>query len=205
VGNEVYTEQNASFGLTTLRREHVDVDGDRVRLRFDGKSGSERDIEVRDGSLSRLVRELVAARGDNLFVYEGRNGDSGETPLRPEHINAYLGEVLGSEVTAKDFRTWHATTEVLRRLRTSPSDDETERATLVLEAIDAIAYKLGNSRAIARRFYVHPGLIRVYEEGRLPKLIERASYDTHARGYRKDERLLLALLPELDAAAGEPA
>ena len=206
VGSEVYAEDNESYGITTLRKGHVARRGTRLRFQFEGKSGRERDIELRDAALARLVSELEKLEGEGLFAFVDVNGSNGSasrtdpTQLRPEHVNDYLRDALGSDVTAKDFRTWAGSVEVLRTLSKSLEVAPEERSQVVVDAVDAAAEMLGNLRATAREYYVHPGIVRAFEEGELGGLIEGASSRSRPPGYRKGELLLLALLPSLDAA-----
>lgn len=199
LGSEAYTEENESFGLTTLRREHVVARGARLRFRFVAKSGQERDVVVRDAALARLLRDLQKVDEERLFVF--RNGSDDPSRLRPEHVNGYLRDVLRSDVTAKDFRTWAGSVEVLLALSSVQDVAEEDRHGVVLDAIDAAAGLLGNKRTTARDFYVHPGLVHAFESGELGRLVGEASLPPSRPGYRKGERLLLALLPRLDAIA----
>ena len=203
LGNDAYTEENDSFGLTTLRRDHVAARGARLRFRFVAKSGQERDVVVRDEALARLLRDLRRVEEERLFVF--RNGGDDTTRLRPEHVNGYLREVLRSDVTAKDFRTWAGSVQVLLALSEPPDVREEDRHAVVLHAIDTAAGILGNKRTTARNFYVHPGLVHAFESGALAALVRDASLPPSRPGFRKGERLLLALLPRLDALAEEAA
>src|SRR5690606_9591957 len=99
------------------------------------------------------------------------NGGGAATQLRPEHVNDYLRETMACEVTAKDFRTWAGTVAVLRVLVAESEADQAERERVVLAAVDAAAERLGNLRATARQYYVHPGLIRAYEAGELGRMV----------------------------------
>ena len=198
VGSEIYAEENESFGITTLRKEHVRLDGNRVRLRFDGKSGIPRDVTLRDHRLSHLIKDLRRVPGESLFVFKnGENGATSEVQLRPDHVNDRLRDVLDCEVTSKDFRTWAGSVEVLCVLSRSLHVDESERDRVVLEAVDAAAELLGNLRSTAREFYVHPGLLAAYETGKLEGLIQRAKPAGSQPGLRRGEELFLAVLPEL--------
>ena len=203
LGSEAYAEENESFGLTTLRKEHASVRGEHLRLRFQGKSGQEQDLVVRDAALIRLVRALLRTDGDNLFAF-GNGAADCLTRLRPEHVNDYLREALGTESTAKDFRTWLGSVEALRVLAASEPDDASEAAAIAIGAVDAAAEVLGNLRSTAREFYVHPGLLRAFEAGTLTRLVERAELPPPRPGFRQGERLLIALLPELEIPDEDP-
>jgi DNA topoisomerase-1 len=164
VGNEEYVRANKSFGLTTLRDRHVDVNGDAVRFRFRGKGGKEHDLDVRDPRVARIVRRLQDLPGQELFQYiddEGvrRSVDSGD-------VNAYLREISGDDFTAKDFRTWAGTVMcavALAECRRFVSVRQARRN--IARAIGQVAARLGNTPAIARKSYVHPALLEAYLAG----------------------------------------
>jgi len=172
VGNEEYVQQNHSFGLTTLRDRHVQVNGSTLRFRFRGKSGIRHTVDVNDRRLARVVKQCRDLPGQELFQYIDRSGtvravDSGD-------INRYLRKITGDDFTAKDFRTWLGTVlavTALRELRTAPTKKQTEKN--VLLAIDAVAGLLGNTRAVCRKSYVHPGVVDCYCDGTMAKLLGR--------------------------------
>jgi DNA topoisomerase-1 len=195
VGNEVYAEENDSYGLTTLMKRHVRVDGATIRFRFPGKSGKEADILLRDPGVARVVKLLLDQRGRRLFTVDG-------APVGSEVINARLAELTGAHLTAKDFRTWHGTVTAFRHLRRHlPVDDHAE--THVIAAIDAAAISLGNTRAVARSHYVHPDVVDGYVSGDLGRYLHKR----RARGSKwldDDERLLLGYLANtLERRAGD--
>jgi DNA topoisomerase I len=204
LGSEAYTEENDSFGITTLRKEHVEKRGARMRFRFEAKSGQERDVVVRDERLARLVGDLLRVDDERLFVFENGNETHRTlSNLRPEHVNAYLRDAFQGEITAKDFRTWTGSVAVLLELERALDRSEDERDAAVVEAIDAAAELLGNRRPTARDFYVHPGLLDAYGGGELEALIRGASLPRRRPGFRTGERLLLALLPRLEVSEEE--
>jgi DNA topoisomerase-1 len=198
VGNESYAEDNGSFGLTTLQRRHVTVSGDRVRLRFQGKSGRERDVRVRDPRLADLLRDLRTLPGEDLFVFADAEGNVGR--VGPEDVNEYLRSLITDEVSAKDFRTWAASVRALQVLaNASPANGDAHA--VALEAVDEAAALLGNTRSTAREFYIHPGLLRAFEEGALTGLLESAAHAARVAmrpGFRRGEALLFVLLPRLE-------
>ena len=195
VGDERYRRDNGSFGLTTLRARHVKVTGDVIRLRFRGKSGKEHDLALCDRRLARIVRRCLDLPGYELFRYV----EDGETrTLCATDVNEYLQSVTGSDYTSKDFRTWGATVIASVLLtRYGLPDSAAERTRTVNRAVRAAAQALGNTLAVCRRSYVHPGVIDAYLENRLPprRLKSRAS------GLRAGERRALALLRQLRTPA----
>jgi DNA topoisomerase-1 len=195
VGDERYRRDNGSFGLTTLRTRHVKVSGDRIRLRFRGKSGKEHDLLLSDRRLARVVRRCLDLPGYELFRYV----EEGETrPLCAVDVNDYLRELTGAEYTSKDFRTWGATviaTVLLTRFGLPGSI--AERTKTVNRALRAAAQVLGNTLAVCRKSYVHPGVVEAYVAGDLPprRLSDRTP------GIRACEHRTLMLLRKLRAPA----
>jgi DNA topoisomerase-1 len=192
VGNECYAQENGSFGLTTLRKRHIDVDGAIVRLRFMAKHGTRADVSVIDRRLARLVRRCQDLPGQLLFQYED---DAGELhPVRSGDVNDYLRSRTGLDITAKTFRTWGGTVQAAAGLSTLDPPRSQREATRELNAvIDDVARTLGNTRAVCRRSYVHPAVVDRYEQGSLPR-IWSAGPTRAARGLDTDERRLLHLL-----------
>jgi DNA topoisomerase-1 len=206
VGNECYAEDNGSFGATTLLRRHVTVRGDQMRFRFPAKSGQERDFRLRDHALADLIRDLRKLRAEDLFVF--RDAEDGLGHVRPSHVNDYIRTHTTEDASAKDFRTWAASVTALQVLAAAPDPQEADpdACDMVLEAIDAAAALLGNSRATAREFYVHPGLLQAFASGALSDLMASAAVTAragHKPGFRRGERLFLALLPHLDGVGDQ--
>ncbi|MGH2534217.1 MAG: DNA topoisomerase IB [Thermomicrobiales bacterium] len=166
VGNEEYAQANRSFGLTTLRDRHVEVNGATLHFQFRGKGGKEHAIELHDPRVARVVRRCREIPGQALFQYLDEAGerqlvDSGD-------VNDYLGEVAGAEFTAKDFRTWAGTLSACRAfLACEQATSKTEAERLVVGVVDEVAAHLGNTRAVCRRCYIHPAVIDAFVEGSL--------------------------------------
>ena len=164
VGNEEYARANNSFGLTTLRGRHVDVDGPEVRFEFRGKGGKPHAVGVRDPRVARIVRRLHELPGQELFQYV--DDDGARRTLDSADVNAYLREIGADDFTAKDFRTWAGTVLAalalaeVRRFRTVR-----EARRNVGRAIERVAARLGNTPAICRKGYVHPGIVDAYLDG----------------------------------------
>lgn len=166
VGNERYAKENRSFGLTTLRDRHVEVSGSTLRLRFRGKSGKHVDAEVTDRRVARIVKQLQELPGQELFSYVGEDGAVHD--VSSQDVNDYLRETTGADYTAKDFRTWAGTMLAAASLRALQGfESEAEARRNVIHAIDRVARRLGNTRAVARRSYVHPAVLDSYLDGRL--------------------------------------
>jgi DNA topoisomerase-1 len=164
VGNDEYAKENRSFGLTTMRRRHVEVSGSKLRFEFRGKSGVQRTVAITDRRLADIVQHCQTLPGQELFKYLDDDGrrqdvDSGD-------INEYLREITGHEVTAKDFRTWAGTMYAATTLRDiGPANTQKEAKANVVRAVDKVSERLGNTRAVCRNYYVHPRIIEAYMNG----------------------------------------
>jgi DNA topoisomerase-1 len=182
VGNDEYARQNRSFGLTTLRDGHVDVRGGRVRFTFRGKSGVEHEIALDDRRLARIVRACRDIPGYDLFQYYDQDGT--RQAVGSADVNAYLREITAQEYTSKDFRTWAGTVLAAGLLRQfEPCDSETEAKRNILRAVESVAHRLGNTKAVSRKCYIHPAIFDSYLDGSLLKTTAQ-----------KEEAAVLALL-----------
>jgi DNA topoisomerase I len=166
VGSTEYARENETFGVTTLRADHVQVEAGRVRFTFRGKAGRHHDIDVNDPRLAAIIRRLQELPGQTLFHYVDASGrlrsvESGD-------VNRYLRETTGHDFTAKDFRTWAGTVIAARELasRGRPRT-QAEAKRQVSEAVRAVASRLGNTTAASRKFYVHPAVVEGYVTGDL--------------------------------------
>jgi DNA topoisomerase-1 len=174
VGNEEYARQNRSYGLTTLRDRHAKVRGSTVRLMFRGKSGKDVIAEVSDRRVARVVKQCQELPGQDLFAYIDGSGE--RRTVTSQDVNDYLRETTGEDYTAKDFRTWAGTVLAAVALRELEGfESETDAKRNVVAAIDRVAKRLGNTRAVCRRSYVHPAVLDSYLDGTLGrKLVRRA-------------------------------
>lgn len=199
VGNDEYARDNRSFGLTTLRGRHVEVKGAKLHFTFRGKSGVDHAISITDRRLARIVQQCQDLPGYELFKYIDESGK--RQTISSDDVNAYLREITGRDITAKDFRTWAGTMLAARELfALGPAKSQREAERNMIRAIDAVAKRLGNTRATCRKYYVHPGLVRAYLQGLTAPLPSNPS--THARrdhpaaALRKHEVAVLQFLQE---------
>ncbi len=196
IGSDEYAKANKSYGLTTFKRRHVAVVGSEMRFEFRGKSGIQHAVAVTDKRIARIVQRCQELRGEELFKY--LDDDGKRQSIQAEDVNAYLQAVTGREVTAKDFRTWAGTmlaAEALRRTGSAKSKREAERN--IVAAVDLTAKRLGNTRSVCRKYYIHPALIEAYLEGSvLPPLPERtwSKRKSHGPTLRQHETDVLAFL-----------
>jgi DNA topoisomerase-1 len=164
IGTDEYAKANNSYGLTTMRRRHVAVAGAKVDFEFRGKSGIEHSVSITDRRIARVVQRCQELPGWELFKYIGEDGR--KQSVEASDINDYLREITGREVTAKDFRTWAGTmlaAEALREMGPAASRREADRN--IIAAVDRTKAKLGNTRSVCRKYYIHPALIEAYLQG----------------------------------------
>jgi DNA topoisomerase-1 len=197
VGNEVYADENDSYGLSTLTTRHVRVHGATMHFRFPAKSGKTAEVSVTDPAVARVIKLLAEQRGRWLFSLDGSH-------IASDEINARLAGLTGAHFTAKDFRTWHGTTTAFQHLRAHlPAGDDAD--TQVLAAVDAASIALGNTRTVARAHYVHPDVIDGYTSGELERFLT-GHRPRPSRWLDVDEQLLLGFLAEtLERRAGDLA
>jgi DNA topoisomerase-1 len=169
IGNDEYVRRNGSYGLTTLRDRHATIARGGIHLRFRGKSGRLRTVDLSDRHLARLVRRIQELPGQELFRY--RDADGVSRRLRSDDVNAYLREHTGGDFTAKDFRTWGGTVlAALELAQHPPPESATQNTRTIAAAVRVVADRLGNTPAIARQSYIHPAILEAYSAGRLPRL-----------------------------------
>ncbi|WP_276089081.1 DNA topoisomerase IB [Pedobacter sp. JY14-1] len=202
VGNESYKQLYGSYGLTTLRDKHVKIDGSQLLISFTGKKGVKQNVRLNDRTLVRLVKQSRDIPGQELFQYYTQGGqhraiDSGK-------VNAYIREITGCDFTAKDFRTWGGTLEALRQLARCCSEDtaamtrasERSKKKIIVEVLDCVASKLGNTRAVCKSSYVYPVLLEAFENDQLSRYLKKIS---GSRGesqadLENDEKVLMQFL-----------
>ncbi|MEO8876213.1 MAG: DNA topoisomerase IB [Polyangiaceae bacterium] len=166
VGNERYTEENNSYGLTTLLTKHAKISGKTIELNFRGKSGKDRHAQVHDEKLAKILRRCREIPGQRLFHYRDSGGEVHS--ITSGCVNDYIAKATGGPFTAKEFRTWTATVGAARLLFDSePSSSPTHGKKRVKAAIERIASELGNTHAICKKCYVHPAVVESYLSGDL--------------------------------------
>ena len=168
VGNEEYTKQNDSYGLTTLRNRHVDIQGPKVHFYFRGKSGVKHAISVTDPYLAKIVRRLRDLPGYELFQYIDEEG--GRRSIGSADVNEYLREITGQDFTAKDFRTWAGTVLAVEALyECEPARTHGQAKRNIVAAVQKVAERLGNTVAVCRKCYIHPRVFDAYTRGALTR------------------------------------
>jgi len=166
VGNAQYARQNRSYGLTTLHKRHLEIDGAGLSFAFRGKSGVDHKVSVRDRRLASVVRSLRDLPGQQLFKY--RNADGELCPITSDDVNAYIRQAMGDEFSAKDFRTWAGTVSAARALRDmDPPTSPTDARRKIVQCCKAVSGLLGNTPTVCRSSYIHPEIFDLFETGRI--------------------------------------
>lgn len=197
VGNDEYAKQNRSFGLTTLRDGHVEVKRGRMRFTFRGKSGVEHEVDLDDRHIAAIVRQCRDLPGYDLFQYVD---DAGERQtIGSSDVNDYLREIAGDDYTSKDFRTWAGTVlaaELLLGFESVASDAQAKKN--IVRAVEAVAKRLGNTKAVCRKSYIHPAVFECYVDGTIAKAaaqrVKRAAGSGARGGLSPAEAGVLKLL-----------
>jgi DNA topoisomerase-1 len=188
VGNDEYAKENKSFGLTTMRDRHVAVNGSTVRFEFRGKSGRSHTIDLRNRKLVAIVKRCRDLPGYELFQYVDEDGT--RQVIDSSDVNAYIRDITGEDFTAKDFRTWAGTVLAAQALREMPAETATEAKKQLVQAIEAVAGLLGNTRSVCRKCYIHPAIIDAYlDKSLLETLEQRADAALEEPGALRPEEL----------------
>jgi len=204
IGNERYTAQHGSFGLTTLQNRHVRIDrGGHVSFRFIGKSKQLRQMQVDDPTLARVLRRCRELPGHRLFEYVDESG--AVQAIDSADVNDYLQTITGQALSAKDFRTWGGTVHAAVTLaQLGPASSKTATERNIVAAIKAVAARLGNRPATSRKYYVHPAVLDAYREGTLNDYLASNAHTDRPPprgGLLAEEKAVLALLRDRVAPA----
>jgi len=196
VGNDEYAKTNKSYGLTTMRDRHVKIEGSELTFTFTGKSGVKHEIGVRDRTLARVVKRSRDLPGYELFQYVDANGE--QRTIGSDDVNNYLRDISGESFTAKDFRTWAGTVLAYIALQEiGPFEKDGEAKSNVVKAVERVAKRLGNTKSVCRKSYIHPHVIDAYLEGSLLEtLVQRTDKELQAsvKGLNAEETAVLAFL-----------
>ncbi|GAC1398324.1 MAG: DNA topoisomerase IB [Chloroflexota bacterium] len=164
VGNESYAKENHHYGLTTMRNKHVDIEGSTLLFHFRGKSGVQHRIDIKDRRVANIVKRCRDLAGHHLFEYEDEDGTIHE--VGSHDVNDYLHEITGEDFTAKDFRTWAGTLLAAKALQEFETfDSQAQAKKNIVQAIETVAKRLGNTPSVCRKCYVHPEVLNAYMSG----------------------------------------
>jgi DNA topoisomerase-1 len=196
VGNEEYARSNHSYGLTTMRNKHVEIEGSTIHFTFQGKSGVRHAIGLRDRRLARILERCRDLPGYELFQYVDESGEP--RSIDSSDVNNYLQDIANEHFTAKDFRTWAGTVLACEMLQQfEPFESETQAKKNVVRAIESVAERLGNTPSVCRKCYVHPAVIDSYLGGDMMKALEaqvKTEVSHDVAGLREQELALMHLL-----------
>jgi DNA topoisomerase-1 len=199
IGSNDYEKLYGSYGLTTFKDKHVKVEGDKIHFSFKGKKGVEHDISMKSRRLAKAVKACRDIPGKELFQYYTEDGT--KKSIDSGSVNNYIKEGTGGDYTAKDFRTWAGTLHILMAFKAlGQSLTESESKKNIVAALDEVSKKLGNTRTVCKKYYVHPGIIRLYEENSLQKYLkelENIEKPDDLSGLTSEEKVLMKILQEL--------
>ena len=201
IGNTEYAKQNGSFGLTTLRTRHINLNGSEVRFRFRGKGGKEHDVSVREPSVARVIRHCVDLPGYELFQYIDEDGE--RRTIDSSDVNEYLREASGDDFTAKDFRTWAGTLLAARHLAgLEPLELGAHGKPSAVSAAQMVAEHLGNTPAICRKCYIPPAVLNAHLDEDLYQVwLAELDGGKGVAGLSQEETVLLRFLSEATTAS----
>ena len=193
VGNDEYAKSNRSYGLTTLQDRHVKISGSNLRFEFRGKSGKTHKVDLNDRRLARIVERCQDLPGEDLFQYVDDEGV--RQTIGSGDVNDYIREVSGQEFTAKDFRTWAGTLAAVEALREAGVwATQRQAKSNILRAIDQVAEQLNNTRAVCRKYYVHPAVLEHYMAGSMLEALENGTKETVKSELKAEEAAMVRLL-----------
>lgn len=196
IGNGFYEKLYGSFGLTTLKDKHVQVNGSKISFAFKGKKGVSHDINITSKRLAGIVKKCQDIPGKELFQFKTPEGQ--HHSIDSGMVNDYIKKIGGSDFTAKDFRTWSGTVQALLAFRELGfSETQTESKKKIVAALDAVSKLLGNTRTVCRKYYVHPIIITLYENQSLKKYLEELDgieEDDNKTGITTEEKVLMKIL-----------
>lgn len=196
VGNSVYEKMYGSFGLTTLKDKHTNIKGNKVNFSFKGKKGVYHDVNIQNPRIARMVQRCKEIPGRELFQYYDEEGK--RQSIDSGMVNDYIKEISGEDFTSKDFRTWSGTVKAFLAFKElGCAETETEKKKVIAFAIDKVASKLGNTRTVCRKYYVHPEIISQYESGAIQNYFDQLDAIEEKdgqTGLTKEEKIVLSIL-----------
>lgn len=196
IGNNEYERANGSYGLTTLKDQHVKFFGNSIQFSFTGKKGIAHRIHLTNKKLARIIKQCREIPGKELFQYYDENGNT--HAVDSGMVNLYIREITGEDFTAKDFRTWAGTLNALKAFK-ELGQAENQRAIRkkIIEALEYVSQKLGNTRTVCKKYYIHPVIIDLFEKQSLSSYLtelDKIEKDDELTGWTKDEIILMKIL-----------
>ena len=199
IGSNDYEKLYGSYGLTTLKDKHVKITGDKLLFSFKGKKGIDHDITIHNRRLAKAVQACRDIAGKELFQYYDAEGN--KKSIDSGTVNRYIKEASGEDFSAKDFRTWAGTINILEAFKTiGVAESESVCKKNIVAALDEVSKKLGNTRTVCKKYYVHPGIIKLYEDKTLDKYLkelDEIEKNDELTGLTSQEKILMKILKEL--------
>lgn len=196
VGNNSYEKRYGSFGLTTLKDKHIEITGGNIKFSFKGKKGIYHNISLQNTRLARIVQRCKEIPGKELFQYYDYEGN--RQSIDSGMVNDYIKEISGDDFTSKDFRTWAGTVNTFLAFKElGKGETETEKKKIISEAIDNVAKQLGNTRAVCKKYYVHPEIIVSFENDTLFeyfKQLDNIVENDNPMDLSREEKMVLSIL-----------
>jgi DNA topoisomerase I len=196
-GNEFYEKLYGSFGVTTLKDKHANINGSIVKFCFRGKKGVEHTVSLKSKKLAKIIGQCRDIPGKALFQYIDEGGE--RQTIESGMVNEYLRNITEGDFTAKDLRTWCGSVIALTAFKEAGScEDEKEAAKKINEVLDKVSLQLGNTRAVCKKYYVHPVLPELYEKGRLEKWVKKIrATKKNNDGLLPEEKIFMQILQSL--------
>ena len=199
IGSNEYEKVYGSYGLTTMKDKHTSINGSKIDFCFIGKKGVEQKITLQNKRLARIVKECRDVPGKDLFQYYDKNGD--RKPIDGTMVNNYIKEATEGDFSAKDFRTWAGSLHALKALHDiGAGESDAQIKKNLVAALDIVSNKLGNTRTVCKKYYVHPGVLTLYEEKKLQRYcnaLDKAAKTKNTTGLNNEEVVLLKLLKKM--------
>lgn len=202
IGNSAYEKLYGSFGLTTLKNRHVEINGSKMQFMFKGKKGVSQSVSLADKRLARIIKQCREIPGKELFQYYDEEGN--HKGIDSGMVNSYIKNIAGQDFTAKDFRTWSGTVHALEAfIEVVADENKQDLKKNVVEVIDKVAAHLGNTRAVCKKYYIHPVIFDLYEKDSLQKYLAKLITKNQAKkpsvnkrnvGLNREEKLLMSIL-----------
>jgi DNA topoisomerase-1 len=192
IGNSSYEKLYGSYGLTTLKDQHVKIEGNKIRFVFKGKKGINHSVSINNKKLAKIVKQCREIPGKELFQYY--NGNNEPHSVSSEHVNSYIRNVTGEDFTAKDFRTWAGCVHALHSLiGLGEAETATECKENMIKTFDYVSAQLGNTRTVCKKYYVHPDIMEMYENKKLQKYL-KIGLEKNSPLWSHEEAILMKIL-----------